>query len=171
MNKEKITAFFSSRDFKRILFLLGIVFLILTAFIFTNPEPFLKFGYLGIFVFALFGPGSILVPILAPHMNIPILAIVTAMGMALNDCVSWFIGSTGHAIIPHSKRVEKLETTVRKYGQPALFFWALVPFPYHLIGLIAGYTGFTWKGFLIPTFLGRLSRFLLLGYGIIHLIG
>lgn len=170
LNKEKISSFVSSRDFKRILFLFGIIFLILTAFIFTNPEPFLKFGYLGIFVFALFGPASLLVPVLAQHMNVPLLALVTALGMALNDSVSWLIGNTGHSIIPHSKRVERIEQIMIKHGKPALFFWALVPFPYDLIGLIAGYTGFSWKGFLVPTFLGRLCRFLLLGYGVIHLV-
>lgn len=169
MNSEKIIRLLESRDFKRFAFLSGIAFLILAGFIFSNPAPFLAFGYPGIFVFALFGPASLLVPIMAPHMNVWVLAVVTALGMAINDTVSWWIGTYGHTIIPHSQKVEKLEQTLRKRGSPALFVFALIPFPYDLIGLISGYLGFTFRGFIIPTFLGRLLRFILLGFGVIKL--
>lgn len=170
MTIDKIVFFLNSRDFKRFVFLAGIVFLILTAFISVNPKPFLKFGYAGVFVFALFGPASLLIPILAPHMNVWGLAVVTAIGMAINDSVSWLIGSFGHSIIPHSQKVERLENSLKKFGTPALFFWALIPFPYDLIGFIAGYLGFTYKSFVTPTFLGRFIRFILMGFGVITLL-
>ncbi len=171
MNKNQFIAFVQSKQAKRIVFVLGIAFLVLTAFIFRDPAPFLSFGYAGVFVFALFGPASLIVPVLAQHMNVPLLALVTALGMALNDSVSWLVGSSGHTVLPHSARMKKLETSLQKYGTYALYFWALIPFPYDLIGFIAGYTGFSWRSFVIPTFLGRLTRFFLLGYGAIHLIG
>ncbi|HLD24974.1 MAG TPA: VTT domain-containing protein [Patescibacteria group bacterium] len=170
MTKEKIITFLESRDFKRFVFVLGILFLILTAFISVNPEPFLRFGYVGVFIFALFGPASLLIPVLSQHMNIWVLAVVTAAGMAINDSVSWVIGSLGHTVIPHSPKIERIEANLRKHGMPALFFWALIPFPYDLIGFIAGYLGFTYKSFIIPTFLGRLVRFMLLGFGVITLL-
>ena len=160
-----------SKEFKRIAFLLGIIFLILTAFISINPQPFLKFGYIGVFAFNLFGPGTLLIPSLARHMNIFGLAIASALGMALNDSISWSIGSIGHSVIPHSKKVERIEGSLRKHGPPILFFWALIPFPYDLIGLIAGYLGFSYRNFVIPTFLGKFTRFVLLGYGIIKIFG
>lgn len=171
MTKEKIIAFLASRDFKRFAFLLGIIFLIVTAFSWTNPEPFLKFGYPGIFVFALVGPAALLIPALATHMDVTSLALVTSFGYAINDSVSWAIGTYGHEVIPHSARVERLEKHIRKYGAFALLFWALVPFPYDLIGLISGYLGFPYLTFLVPTFIGRLIRFLLLGYGTLTIIG
>lgn len=169
MNRERTAAFFQSTRFKRVLFYVGLVFIVLTFLMSLNPEPFLKFGYGGVFVFALFGPASLVVPILALHMNVPLLAVVTALGMAINDAVSWYVGTLGHVVLPESKHVKRLEKNVRVYGRFALFFWALIPFPYDLIGLIAGYLGFSFAGFMVPTFSGRLVRFLLLGFGVLKL--
>ena len=142
-----------SPKFKKLTLILGVLFFILTFFISFNPGPFLKFGYLGVFVFNLFGPGTLLFPSLVKHMNLIGLAIATTSGMALNDSVSWLVGRSGDV--------------VHKYGSVALFFWSLIPFPYDLIGLIAGYLEFSYKRFLIPTFLGRFIRFILLGLGIV----
>ena len=167
MIKSQIVTFLASLEFKRILFLVGIVFLIATAFISVNPEPFLRFGYWGVFVFSLFGPGMFLIPSLVDHLGVIPLALVVALGYALNDSISWFIGSTGHTIIPHGKRFERVEATLHTYGQPALFFWALIPFPYDAIALISGYLGFSYWRFVWPTFLGRLVRFIALGYGLV----
>jgi len=96
-------------------------------------------------------------------MNFIGLAFVTALGMGLNDSVSWLVGRSGDVVIPRSKRIIRLEGTIHRYGSLALFFWSLIPFPYDLIGLIAGYLEFSYKAFIIPTFLGRLIRFLILG--------
>ncbi len=89
--------------------------------------------------------------------------------MALNDCISWFIGSYGHELIPRSKKVERLEKSINRFGVYALFFWALIPFPYDLIGVIAGYLGISFSKFIVPTFLGRFIRFVFMGIGIIKL--
>ncbi len=171
MNKEKWVRIFSSRDFKRIVFIFGIVFLFLTALISVKPEPFLKFGYIGVFVFNLFGPGTLLIPSLSKYMNIFLLAFASSAGMSLNDSLSWYIGKFGHEIIPHSKKAEKIEKGVRKHGFPALFLWSLIPIPYDIIGLIAGYIGFSYKRFIIPTFLGKFTRFILLGLGVLKVLG
>lgn len=168
MSKERLIVFFHSKEVKRILFLLGIIFLVLTVIISVNPEPFLRFGYVGVFVFALFGPASLLVPVLAKHMSILPLALAAAGGMAINDSVTWMIGNLGHELIPHSKKMERLERSIERYGIIALFFWALIPFPYDLVGFVAGYLNFAYKRFVVATFLGRFLRFIIIGLGIIN---
>ena len=165
--KNKLTKLMRSPKFKKLTLILGVLFFILTFFISFNPGPFLKFGYLGVFVFNLFCPGTLLFPSLVKHMNFIGLAIATTSGMALNDSVSWLVGRSGDVVLPRSKRIERIERSIHKYGSVALFFWSLIPFPYDLIGLIAGYLEFSYKRFLIPTFLGRFIRFILLGLGIV----
>ncbi len=170
--KDRWVRLLGSREIKGVAFVLGVVFLVLAVFVGVNPQPFLKFGYTGVFVFNMFGgAGVLLIPTLSRYMNLPALAFVSALGMAFNDSVSWWVGGIGHTIIPHSKKLERIEGSLRRSGWPVLFLWSLIPFPYDLIGFVAGYLRFSYKSFLVPTFLGKFVRFLLIGYGAIKLFG
>lgn len=140
--------------------------MVVTIFITVNPGPFLKFGYAGVFLFnALSGPGMILLPTLSRHMNFVILAFVSALGMAINDSVSWLVGRNGSVILPRLKKIIRLEAGINKYGPWALLVWSMIPFPYDLIGLISGYLGFSYIRFLVPTFAGKFIRFLMVAGG------
>ncbi|HUS60002.1 MAG TPA: VTT domain-containing protein [Nevskiaceae bacterium] len=163
--KDRLVKLFQNEKFKKIALVLGVLFIVLTLVISFNPKPFLKFGYLGVFVFNLFGPGTLLIPALSRYMNIFGLAFVTSLGMALNDSVSWLIGRSGDVVIPRSKKVLKMEDVLQKYGPFALFVLSFMPLPYDFIGLIAGYLGISFKFFLMPTFLGRFIRMILIGMG------
>ena len=76
INQNKLINLFKSPKFKKIMIALGVIFYISAFIIAFNPKPFLKLGYLGVFVFSLFGPGMILVPVLVGKLNIFILAFV-----------------------------------------------------------------------------------------------
>lgn len=166
-----ISSTFASRQFKRIIFVAGSLFLVATIVISADPEPFLAFGYVGVFVFNLIGPGTLLVPILARHMNVVLLAVASASGMVLNDSVSWVVGRSGDVVVPRSKKVENLERQLRRYGPVALFFWSLAPVPYDVIGLVTGYLGFPYRRVILPMFLGKFLRFLILGSSSIAVFG
>lgn len=161
--------FFSSKSFKKTALILGIVFLFLSLVITIKPKPFLKFGYLGVFGFNLFGPGTLLIPSLATRMNLFGLAIATSLGMVLNDSVAWVIGASGDVIIPRSKKILRAEKIVQKHGVYGLFLLSLLPLPYDFIGLIAGYLQISYRKFFIPTLLGRFLRMVLIGLGVIAL--
>ena len=201
MEKEKIVHIVESKFFKQVTFFLGIIFILLSLFISFNPEPFLRFSYLGIFIFNMLGgSGVLLVPSLVRFFNLTGLAFATAAGMGFNDSVAWLVGNSGQTIIgptslklpksswvsPESltspftnqsnsgvkkgKKVKLIEKSINKYGVFALFFWSLIPFPYDLIGFVAGYLGLSYVKYIIPTFLGKFVRIILLGLGIISLI-
>lgn len=156
------------RTRKWVAVLLGLTFVVYTfVFVARDPQPFLQFGYFGVFLFNLVGPGMFLIPFLAPHMNVVLLALVSALGMAVNDSVSWAVGKNGDVVLPRGKRVIRIEEMIGRYEGIALFFWALIPFPYDLIGLIAGYLQVPFGVFVSATFFGRLVRFLLLGFGVV----
>ena|SRR3989344_1815907 len=168
---NKLTKLLESKVFKKTILVLGATFYIFTIFIVFNPEPFLKFGYLGVFVFNLFGPGTVLIPMLSRHMNVLWISIVGSAGMVLNDSVGWLVGKSGDVILPRSKRVEKFEESIQKWGSYALFGWALIPFPYDFIAMIAGYLEIPYKKFVLPVFLARVIRFALLGLGVVAIWG
>jgi len=99
---KRITKLFQTKKFKKIVLILGALFYIAVIFIAFKPEPFLRFGYLGVFVFNLFGPGTILIPSLSRHMDVFLLSIVGSAGMVLNDSVGWLVGRSGDVILPRS---------------------------------------------------------------------
>jgi membrane protein DedA with SNARE-associated domain len=169
MTKEKLVQIFQSKNFKRFTIFLGITFVILTFFISVDPTPFLQFGYFGVFIFNIFGAGTLLIPSLARHMNIFLLAFFSSLGMAGNDSISWLIGSTSGSLTKRSEKLRKIENSIRKFGVFALFFWSLIPFPYDLVGFVAGYLGMPYVRYIIPTFLGKFIRLISIGLGVISL--
>jgi len=152
---KRLARFFDSKSFKRITLGLGISFLLLSFFITVRPEPFLKFGYLGVFAFNLFGPGTLLIPTLAKQMNLLALSMATALGMILNDSIGWIIGASGVVIIPRSKKALKAEKILQKHGTYGFFLLSLLPLPYDFIGLIAGYLEVPYQRFFVPSLLGK----------------
>lgn len=167
--RDRIGNFLRTKTFKEACFFLGTIFFILTLFITLDPQPFLRFGYLGVFVFNLFGPGTLLIPTLAKIMNIPMLAATAALGMMFNDSVAWLIGNTGQVFIGKPQKLVKIQKTIEKFGLWALFFWSLIPIPYDIVGLVAGYLNIPYKKYILPTFSGKFVRFILMGYGFMQI--
>lgn len=163
------TRIFTSRGFKISTMVLGLLFMIASIFISVDPQVFLKLGYLGVFGFNLFSSGIFIIPSLVGQMNVWGLAIASGLGMTINDSISWYVGSIGADILPYGKKGEKIVEIVRKYGIFAIFFFALIPFPYDGIGIIAGYLKINFWLFILTILIARIIRFLLLGYGVLGL--
>lgn len=161
-----LTRIFSSKLFKKATFILGLVFLVTTVFITIDPRPFIKFGYLGVFVYNLFGAGTIIVALLANYMNVYLLAFVSAWGNTFNDSVSYVVGKSADDLISKHKHATWVQRNLGKYGMFYLFLFSLIPFPYDFIGGVVGYLHYPYKKFMIATFMGKVVRFLLLGFGI-----
>ena len=157
--------------FKIFTLVLAVIFYLLAFVIVFLPEPFLRFGLWGIFAYNLVGPGTFLVPTASRFFSVFGVALATSSGMVLSDSVSWLAGKNGDIVFKRGRRVERVEAYIKKYGPWALFGWALIPFPYDFIAVIAGYLKLPFSYFLIPTFLGRLVRFLALGSGVVALWG
>ncbi len=166
---KKIVYFLQSKTRKRITFFIGIILLLVTGLIAISPEPFLKFGYPGVFVMCALGGSSLLLIPLASHFNIYVLAFAGASGMAINDSIAWIIGNSGKAVVDRSVKLKKIERSIEKYGIFAIFFWSLIPFPYDIVGLVAGYLGLSYVRYIIPTFLGKFIRFTLISLGILSI--
>jgi membrane protein YqaA with SNARE-associated domain len=157
--------------FRRLYASIGTVMIVLSFLIIVDPEPFVRLGYPGIFVFNLFGPGTLLIPSLSLKMNVWGLALSSAGGMAINDSVSWMVGHGGRAIITPGKRTERVERAIGKYGGWAFLGYSILPFPFDFVGLIAGYLRFSYWKMLGAAFVGKVTRFVLMGMGTGWLMG
>ncbi len=157
---------FDSPWFKRFYFSISLVLLVVGLYSAIKPDLFLKFGYVGIFVFNLLGgAGALLIPALSSKMNILLLAAVTALGMGINDSIAWLAGRGGSEVIYKSAWVPRIEKFLDKYGWKPLFVLSILPFPYDIIGLATGYLGLDYLKFFIPTVVGKYIRVILIAYG------
>lgn len=166
---SRLARIFQSQKFKRMILIFGGAFILLSFVIVWDPQPFLRYGYGGVFVFNLFGPGSLLIPVLVKYMNVWALAFVSAVGMTLNDSVSWVVGRSVDVVLPRSKKLERAENALHKYGFWFLLAWSIAPIPFDFIGLVAGYLKFPYSTVGPASLLGKIIRFLLLGSGAVAL--
>ncbi len=168
---SKLNQFLQTKLGKKLTLSLGVFFYMLVFIAFVYPKPFIQAGYLGMFVFSLLGPATLVVPLLARHFDPLTLSLVAAIGMTINDTFVWFIGRSGDLIFPRTSKVIRFEKHIQKYGVLALFFWSLVPFPNDFIAIIAGYLEVPIKKFAFPVFIGRLIRLYIVATGTIAFFG
>jgi membrane protein YqaA with SNARE-associated domain len=114
-------------------------------------------------LFNLFGPGTLLVPLMAEHFNVSLLALISTFGMSLNDSVVYVVGRSGQGVVKPGKRSDWARHLVARHGRLGLFAISLVPFPLDFVGGTVGYLGFSYRYYLLPTFAGKFLRFLALG--------
>ena len=156
----------NSNWFKRTYFVISLFLLGVGLYAVVDPQPFIKFGYVGIFVFnTLGGVGTFLIPTLSSKMNIWLLALATAMGMGINDSIAWVTGRGSSEAVYKVKWADKAERFLDKYGWKSLFVLSAIPLPYDAIGLVSGYLGMDYLKFFVPTVFGKFVRVILIGYG------
>jgi len=163
--------FLESTTFKKIYFVIFLALLLVGIYIVIDPDPFLRFGYFGIFTFNFLGGfGSYLIPSLSQKMNLVSLSFTTALGMVLNDTISFVVGRGSTAIIKKGKWINRAEKLINRFGSLALFIISTLPVPYDAIGLISGYLEVRYRNFFLATFAGKFLRMILIGIGTKQLI-
>jgi membrane protein YqaA with SNARE-associated domain len=162
---QKLLKLTQTKSFKKIIVFIGIILALGSILISVNPEPFLKTGYLGVFIYGILGPVTTIIPVMSQHLNIYILATVAAAGMVLNDTLAYIIGRNADVFIDKSKKVMLVEKWVDRYGYITLVVIAILPVPYDFIGLLAGYLDLSFKKYAIPLFVGKFIRIVFVGMG------
>ena len=171
MFKEELARLFQSKRFRQGYFILFLGLFLFGFYTIVRPEPFLRYGYLGVFLFNLLGgPGTYLIPSLSLKMDLLPLVLATALGMTLNDSMGWIVGQGSTAIFPRGKWAKRAEKVFNQYGVVGLFTLSILPVPYDIVGLVIGYLGAKYRIFFWPTFFGKIVRFTLIGLGTSWLI-
>ncbi|MFC1968831.1 VTT domain-containing protein [Chloroflexota bacterium] len=163
-----------------------IMILVLSVVLFSlaysrlDLRSLLAYGYSGVFLINLLCAATILLPIPGEAMNIaagatlnPLwLGLIASSGATIGELTSYYAGHMGRKVIlsGYSEQYKKAESWLNRYGNFAVFLFALLPILiFDLLGIAAGSLRFPLWKFILFCWLGRLIRCLVqayLGYGI-----
>ena len=98
-----------------------------------------------------------------------LIALVVSGGAAVGEMSGYIIGLMGVKSIEKMKKEEikqivAYEKQIGKYGSMVVFFAALTPIPFDLIGIAAGLIKFDAHKFFLACFLGKLLRYVIIAY-------
>lgn len=115
-------------------------------------------GYPGISLLSFIGASSVIIPIpyavilfgIAPAFNPLLLAIAAGLGAAGGELVGYGLGYAGrHAVGKKRRRqLDAMLSIFERFGMPAVFIFALTPFPDDLLFIPLGLMHYSlWKAF------------------------
>lgn len=156
---DKIKSFLSSKYFKIVIFVFSISFFIFSLAYRFEFETFNNWGYLGIFVFNIFSSGIFLIPTLIHVVNPITLILISSLGMSVNESINWLMGYSSNYVLQENEKEKKIQEYLNRFGYIAIFVLALIPFPFDIVGVIAGRSNYSYWKFLIVIFLARVLRF------------
>lgn len=167
MNKEKAGKFVRSEGFRRVFLILGVIFIILTFFISASPQTFLPYGYFGVFIFNVISSGLLIFPVLVGKLNMPLVILISAVGNIANTSVSYLIGNTSNHLFTKNRLIIKLKHWMERFGLIVVYILAIVPFPFDINALLSGYVGIPYKKYILVNFLGKITIFALVAWGLV----
>jgi membrane protein YqaA with SNARE-associated domain len=111
----------------------------------------------------------LIAPISKEFFNPLIISIVAGLGAAIGELTSYILGLGGRKAIEKkfSKRLEhlnELKKRIKHSGMLFIFLGALTPFPFDLIGIVAGLIHYDLKKFFIASFAGKTTRYTIIAF-------
>lgn len=127
-------------------------------------EELRGYGYLGAFLLSLLFNATVILSLGAIGMVftlgavLPLPAVVGlagGIGAAIGESTGYMAGYSGCRIAQKSQAYGRIEGWVRRWGAIAIFFFAMVPFAFDLVGIAAGILRFPYWKFLLLCWGGR----------------
>jgi uncharacterized membrane protein YdjX (TVP38/TMEM64 family) len=131
-----------------------------------------KLGYFGIFLSSLLINLSLVMPLptgifvsaMGTIYNPFWVGIAAGTGAALGELSGYLAGTTGRKVIDPAGE-KKIVTQLKKYGDFAIFFLALIPNPaFDIVGIAAGAIKIPLHRFLFWCWLGKVGKMLAFAY-------
>jgi membrane protein YqaA with SNARE-associated domain len=141
-----------------------------------------RFGYIGVFVFAVIGSASMFIPVPGaaagitlgllldpvPYAPLPqpvIIGIIVAAGSAIGELTGYSTGVGGRAVIGNSRAGRLLVALMRRHGTLTVFCVAAVPNPFIDVGgIAAGVAGMSMRRFMTVMFIGKCLNYITVAY-------
>lgn len=145
-------------------------------------QQFRSLGLLGVFLLNFIGSATLFLPtpafvsvgISAIKSNPLLVAVVGASGAALGEGTVFLFAYTSNKFFNLEKHLwlKKLKKIiVNRWGALVILFFAFIPNPFFDgIGIVAGLAKYPIKKYLLLTFIGRLFRYILIGYFAIYIV-
>ncbi len=163
---------------RRLLFIVALLFVIAITVALQltyglHPERLIELRtqlYWGAFLISIIGNATLIFPgaVLVMLSNLGILlygstglygpiiiGLVGGVGAAIGETTGYVAGYSGREIVERRRMYGRVEGWLRKWGGPAIFLFALMPFVFDLIGIAAGILRFPFWKFLLLCGLGR----------------
>ncbi len=132
------------------------------------------YGYGGVFAISLVGSATIIFPVpyfviifgLATVLNPVLLTIVSGVGSALGEFLSFYVGKYGSHLIlkKHGRWFRLAEKWFKRNGFLTLVFLAAAPGVADIGGLMAGALHYSRLRFLIANLIGKIAKFAVIVY-------
>lgn len=136
---------------------------------------FSQYGLVGLFIFSVVANATIFLPvpvdilifIIAPLAGNPLMVlligVVSGAGAAVGELSGYAIGAMGvRGFESASKKkvvsVEEIQKRLKEKGWWVVFFGALLPFPFDVIGIAAGLIKYSIISFFTAAFAGKVLR-------------
>jgi membrane protein YqaA with SNARE-associated domain len=141
-----------------------------------------RFGYIGVFLFAVIGSASMFIPVPGaaagitlglllkpvPYLPLPqpvLVGVIVAAGSAVGELTGYSTGVGGRAVIGNSRVGRILVTLMRRHGTLTVFCVAAVPNPFIDVGgIAAGVAGMTMRRFMTVMFIGKCFNYITIAY-------
>jgi membrane protein YqaA with SNARE-associated domain len=138
------------------------------------------FGYLGVFLSALIGSASIILPVpsfifvvaAGSVLNPLAVGIIAGAGAALGELIGYFLGvgiRLGKKKLAKNKKEGRWEKTIKSWFSRKLGFFVIVvfaatPLPDDIVGIFCGFAKYDIKKYFIAVLIGKLILCLALAY-------
>jgi len=162
--------------------LVGMTAALVIAYTVGGVKVIERFGYIGVFAFAIIGSASMFVPVpgaaagitlgllLSPIPYVPlpqpiVVGVIVAAGSAIGELTGYSTGVGGRAVIGNSRIGRVLVTLMRRHGTLTVFCVAAVPNPFIDVGgIAAGVAGMTMRRFVAVMFIGKCVNYIAVAY-------
>ncbi|MEM4261368.1 MAG: VTT domain-containing protein [Candidatus Diapherotrites archaeon] len=172
----------------------GIILIIITILIYillTNKNIITQlasgYGLLGLFIASIIANATVLLPMpidilflaLASQTNsiteTIIIALVLGLGAGIGEMSAYIAGALGSNILEKTKKIDaekmkQIRENIDNLGMYFIYFSAVVPFPFDIIGITAGMLKYNPKKFFIAALAGKTTRYIIIAlsayYGI-----
>ena len=130
-------------------------------------------SYPAVFVVSVIGNASVFLPapvfaivaVAAPVLSPISVGIVAGLGATIGELTGYLAGMSGHGIAKKRKHYDRISGWMDRSGMLALFLLAAVPnFFFDVGGLIAGAVRMPLWRFMVPTWIGKSLRLIVVGY-------
>jgi membrane protein YqaA with SNARE-associated domain len=162
--------------------LIGMIGALVVAYSVGGPKLVSRFGYVGVFVFAVIGSASMFIPVPGaaagitlgllldpiPYVPLPqpvVVGVIVAAGSAIGELTGYSTGVGGRGVIGNSRIGRLMVQLMRRHGTLTVFCVGAVPNPFIDVGgIAAGVAGMRMQRFVTVMFLAKCVNYITIAY-------
>lgn len=137
-----------------------------------------SYGYIALFFASIVSASTVIIPMplyvliffaSSLGLNPLIVSVVSGVGSGIGEITGYLVGVAGRKVVSKSvhkkfKKIAELTKLIKRYGFFAIIVIGILPFPFDVIGIIAGASNFGVKKFLLASIISKIGKNLMIAY-------